>query len=148
MILLWRGWWLARHVLHSWLVSFCTQLGLKCSKLASFYTCWLLIENLEYKNTSNDISFKFYRNMMIQNLGKTHLFFTVSSLKTTRKTSAGPGVLGTNFFFGVKSLHLVTEEKGLHQYYTGLFFLRKMAQSHHISRTKENHTAEFTRFRQ
>jgi hypothetical protein len=29
--------------------------------------------------------------MMIQNLGKTHLFFTVSSLKTTKKTSTGPG---------------------------------------------------------
>ncbi len=43
---------------------------------------------------------------MIENLGKTHLFFTVSSLKTTRKTSAGPGYqflfLGEIFALGDK----------------------------------------------
>jgi len=145
MILLWRGWWLARHV-HSWLVSFCTQLGLKCSKLASFYICWLLIENLDYKNISNDIIlFKFCRNMMIQNLGKLTYFSQFPVWKPLGKQAM---VLGTNFFFGAKSLHLVTKEKGLHQSYIGFIFLRKMAQSHRISRTKEKHKAEFTRFRQ
>ncbi len=83
---------------------------------------------------------------MIQNLGKTHLFFTVSSLKTTRKTSAGPRYQflfwGEIFAFGDKRkraapiLHMI------------FFFLRKLAQSHHISRMKGKHKAEVTRFRQ
>jgi hypothetical protein len=146
MILLWQGWWLARHVLHSWLVSFCTQLGFKCSKLASYYTCWLLIENLDYKNISNDIILlNFIEIWWFKTWAKLTYFSQFPVWKPPGKQAL---ILGPNFFFGAKFLHLVTKEKGLHQSYTGLFFLRKMAQSDHISRTKKKHKAEFTGFRQ
>ncbi len=124
MILLWRGWWLAKPMLHSWLVSFCTQLGLKCSKLASFYTCWLLIENLEYKNISNDIILlNFIQIWWFKTWAKLTYFSQFPVWKPPGKQAL---VLGTNFFFGAKSLHLVTKEKGLHQYYTWSFFFEKI----------------------
>ncbi len=83
---------------------------------------------------------------MIQNLGKTHLFFTVSSLKTTRKTSAGPGY---QFLFWGEIFALGDKRKGAAPILHRIFiFFRKLAQSQHISRTKEKHKAEVTRFRQ
>jgi hypothetical protein len=57
--------------------------------------------------------------MMIQNMGKLTYFSQFSVSKPPGKQAL---VLGTNFFFGAKSLHLVTKEKGLHQYYTGSSF--------------------------
>jgi hypothetical protein len=54
--------------------------------------------------------------MMIENWAKLTHFSHFPVWKPPGKQAL---VLGTNFFFGAKSLHSVTKEKGLHQSYTG-----------------------------